>query len=166
MKTWFRAQKNPRKISDITFTVNSTFSPPIITALSPLNQTVYHTDEIQLTYNINSKVIWAYYTLDSQTDTWIPLSGNGTLTGLSEGPHTVTIAVRSESNQYTQDSITKQAVCFTVDVAKSEAPSIGATKTVAPSVGEFSAAVLVIAFTVVTITVAGMSFYRRIKVKD
>ena len=48
-----------------TFTVDTTFIEPKLTVISPQNQT-YNTNEVDLIYNINSKIVWSYYNLDDK----------------------------------------------------------------------------------------------------
>jgi hypothetical protein len=62
--------------------------PPIITVLSPENKT-YPSSDIALTLAFNKPTFWIGYGLDSQAN--ITISGNMTLTGLSEGPHSITV---------------------------------------------------------------------------
>lgn len=62
--------------------------PPIITVLSPENKT-YPSKDVALTLTFNKPTFWIGYSLDSQSN--VTISGNTTLTGLSEGPHSITV---------------------------------------------------------------------------
>jgi hypothetical protein len=98
-------------------TVDTTFIPPIPFMISPLNQTTYNTKQVQLTYTINSKILWSYYSMDA-TD-YIPdfrgFSGNITLPSLSEGSHKLKLVVTTESRSTTIYSDTVQTIYFNVD---------------------------------------------------
>ncbi len=62
--------------------------PPIITVLSPENKT-YPSSDIALTLAFDKPTFWIGYSLDSQAN--VTISGNTTLTGLSEGSHSLTV---------------------------------------------------------------------------
>jgi parallel beta-helix repeat protein len=62
--------------------------PPIITVLSPENKT-YPSKDVALTLTFNKPTFWIGYSLDSQAN--VTISGNTTLTDLSEGPHSITV---------------------------------------------------------------------------
>jgi hypothetical protein len=69
------------------FTVIDTI-PPIITLITPLNET-YSTTTIPLTYYTNEVLSWTAYSLDHGAN--ITITGNTTLTGLGEGSHSIRI---------------------------------------------------------------------------
>ncbi len=97
-----------------TFTVDTTFQPPKLALISPQNQN-YNTTDIDVTFNVDSNLIWAYYRLDSSgQDDWTRCYGNMTLHGLSEGTHTLTISVKTEANQHTRNANLVQTVCFNI----------------------------------------------------
>ncbi len=97
-----------------TFTVDSNFQEPKLTVLSPQNQT-YNTTDIDVTFNVNSNLIWAYYRLDSSgQDSWTRFYGNMTLHGLAEGTHTLTISVKTEANEHSRNANSAQTVCFNI----------------------------------------------------
>ncbi len=68
--------------------------PPIITVLSPENKT-YSSKDVALTLAFNKQTFWIGYSLDSQAN--VTISGNTTLTGLSEGPHSVAVYANDTS---------------------------------------------------------------------
>jgi hypothetical protein len=100
-----------------TITVDTTFIPPIPFMISPLNQTTYNTKQVPLTYTINSKILWSYYSIDA-TD-YIPgfrgFSGNITLPSLSEGSHKLKLVVTTEAMETTIYSDTVQTIYFSID---------------------------------------------------
>jgi hypothetical protein len=104
-------------IMDMTITVDTTFIPPIPFMISPLNQTTYNTRQVPLTYTINSKILWSYYSIDAidYIPNWRGFTGNTTLTNLSEGSHELRLVVTTESRTFTtyEDSI--QTIYFTID---------------------------------------------------
>lgn len=63
-------------------------SPPRISELSILNKT-YNSQNIPLSFNFNENPSWVAYNLDNQGNKTI--QGNVTLTGLSEGSHTIVV---------------------------------------------------------------------------
>ena len=109
-------------ILDTTVTVNTAFIPPIPFMISPLNQTTYANNQVQLTYTINSKVIWSYYSLDKYHASF---NGNITLPALSAGSHKLKLFVTTESYNQTTFLESIQTVYFTIDGAKTpDTPSI------------------------------------------
>jgi parallel beta-helix repeat protein len=77
--------------------------PPIITVLSPENKT-YASKNVALTLTFNKPTFWIGYSLDSQIN--VTISGNTTLTDLSEGPHSITVYANDTSgNMGYSDSI-------------------------------------------------------------
>ncbi|PVX23926.1 MAG: hypothetical protein CW691_09035 [Candidatus Bathyarchaeum sp.] len=62
----------------------------VVSVLSPENMT-YSTLNVPLEYTVNQDYIWAAYSLDGEKN--VMVTGNTTLTGLSEGPHNVTVFV-------------------------------------------------------------------------
>jgi len=94
-----------------------TYTPsPEISILSPENKT-YTTNNVTLEYTIDSTVTWAGYSLDNQAN--VTLAENTTLTGLSNGYHTLIIYAKDEFNNTGVSSET----CFTVDTDIPEFPS-------------------------------------------
>ncbi len=132
-----------------TITVDTTFIPPIPFMISPLNQTTYNTKQVPLTYTINSKVLWSYYSIDA-TD-YIPdfrgFSGNITLPRLSEGSHKLRLVVTTEARETTTYSDTVQTIYFSIDSSQTNAvppipsqssPTPTNTPTSTPNLPEFS----------------------------
>ncbi len=101
-----------------TFTVDTTFIEPQLTIISPKNQSTYQGNKLEITYNVNSKVIWSYYALDSgsipQMEDWKYFSGNITLTGLSEGTHKLAISVKTEANEHSTYANLMQTIDFNI----------------------------------------------------
>jgi len=73
-----------------TITTNYEITPPIIEILYPQN-IIYATNSVPLNFTINdySPISWMGYSLDHQTN--VTITGNTTLTGLSEGTHEVIV---------------------------------------------------------------------------
>jgi hypothetical protein len=98
--------------------------PSILRVISPMNNATYKTNIIELTYNINSKVLWSYYSVDASEyvdiqhllhdNGWIPFNGNITL-NLSEGPHRLKIAVQTEESRFSSVPIVYQTIDFIID---------------------------------------------------
>jgi hypothetical protein len=95
-----------------TFTVDTSFKYPVLNVISPQNQT-YHTNQIDLTYFTNSKVIYAYYNLNGGN--WLWFHGNTTLNELSNGSYTLGIFVVTDANRQINEANEGQTVNFTVN---------------------------------------------------
>lgn len=95
-----------------TFTVDTNFIEPKLTIISPQNQT-YGSNQVDLIYNVNSKVLWSYYKLDSLD--WTSFNGNITLNELSSGYHSLGVAVKTEANEHSNYADEYQAVYFDVN---------------------------------------------------
>jgi len=82
-------------------------TPPEITLISPENKTYYNTS-VPLEFSVNEQVFWICYKLDNENNTEI--TGNTTLTGLTDGVHNVTV--------YADDSVgnvgASQTIHFTI----------------------------------------------------
>jgi C1A family cysteine protease len=63
-------------------------TPPSIAILSPQNKT-FDADNVPLIFTINESTSWMAYSLDGQSN--VTITGNTTLTGLSDGAHTVIV---------------------------------------------------------------------------
>ena len=68
------------------FTIDTT--PPNISVLTPENKT-YDTSNVMLNFTVDESVSQITYSLDKQGN--VTITGNTTLTGLSDGPHTLTV---------------------------------------------------------------------------
>ena len=112
-----------KKITARSFTVDTNFVEPTLKVISPVNQTTYNTDEIELSYTTNSEVIMSYYSLDKgietgpSTNSWNHFKGNITLTNLSEGSHTLVLLVQTE-NYFLSGSTPFHTINFNVDTTK------------------------------------------------
>jgi len=82
------------KIFDIT--------PPVVTILSPLNQT-YYTSSVPLTYKVDEPIDWVGYSLDGVAN--VTLTGNITLPGLSYDPHSLTVYANDTSGNWGKDTV-------------------------------------------------------------
>jgi hypothetical protein len=80
----------PYVLGKVNFTVNTKndFSAPYITIVSPQN-TTYSKTEIPLTFSLNKTTSSITYKLDNSANTTV--TGNTTLTNLSEGSHNLTM---------------------------------------------------------------------------
>lgn len=96
-------------IWETNFTVDTTFKTPVVTVISPLNQT-YHTGSVDIAYSTDAKVIMAYYSLDSpdsRPSNYTTFNGSQsvTLSDLTDGNYKVSFWVRTEAGEH------KSAVC-------------------------------------------------------
>jgi hypothetical protein len=72
----------------VNFTVQTDITPPLVEMLSP-EDTAYNATSLPLNFTINEPASWIAYSLDDQDNTTI--EGNITLSGLTEGTHSVTV---------------------------------------------------------------------------
>jgi len=89
-------------------TAKNDLTPPVITILSPKNIT-YNTN-FDLTFTVDEPTSWTAYSLDGQINNTI--SGNFTLTGLSDGSHSIIIYANDTSNNIGKSD----KVYFSVDI--------------------------------------------------
>ena len=125
------------------FTVDSI--PPNLTVQSP-QATTYNSSDIPLNFTVDKPHSWVSYSLDNQINATI--DGNNTLTGLSEGHHSLTLFA-NDSMGYAG---TTQTINFTV-----------ATSTEAPNepFPTQLVAVSVVASVVIVVACAGVIVYLR-----
>jgi parallel beta-helix repeat protein len=81
-------------------------TPPNLSIISP-EKTTYVTSNVFLTVAVDKPASWMGYSLDGQT--YVTISGNTTLTGLSEGAHSLTFYLSYSGKEYSS------SVIFTVD---------------------------------------------------
>jgi hypothetical protein len=111
--------------SSVEFTINTQYRYPEVIILSPQNKT-YTTTEVPLIWACTEQKIVADYTLDLLSHTPLyayftlsgneSLTGNTTLTGLSNGTHTLTVYVITERGS------ASQTVHFTVSLETQPQP--------------------------------------------
>jgi N-acetylneuraminic acid mutarotase len=68
-------------------------APPAIAVVSPENET-YASGNVSLAFTVNKQAVWIGYSLDGQGN--VTISGNITITDLSNGLHNVTVYARDE----------------------------------------------------------------------
>jgi hypothetical protein len=93
--------------SSVKFTIDTHYKYPEIVLLSPQN-TTYASNEVPLTFTCDRQIWSADYILEGEGG-HMSLSGNTTLTGLSNDTHTITVYVFTEGEQGNS-----QTVHFTV----------------------------------------------------
>jgi hypothetical protein len=104
------------------------FSPVAVSILFPEN-TIYTVDQVPLTFSVTGQTSWIGFSLDGQSE--VTVTGNTTLTSLSDGMHHVVVYARDTAG----NTVTSDVVSFTVDTTPptiswiTESPSI-------PKVGE------------------------------
>ncbi|MCW4045051.1 MAG: hypothetical protein NWE94_05985 [Candidatus Bathyarchaeota archaeon] len=82
----------------VEFTIDTQYKYPIVLILSPQN-TTYATTDVPLTWICDEQIVSADYWLDAPLYGSTTLQGNTTLTGLSNGTHTITVYVFTERGQ-------------------------------------------------------------------
>jgi hypothetical protein len=113
--------------SSVKFTIDTHYKYPEALILSPQNKT-YTTTEVPLTWTCDEQIVSADYFLDPLLYGSTTLLGNTTLTGLSNGTHTITVYVFTERGQ-----ANSQTVHFTVSPeAQLQPEPFPATLVIAP----------------------------------
>jgi len=102
--------------SERIFTVDSSYVTPSLALISPKNKT-YRTSEIPLTFSINAEYRNVHYSLDGTKNIFI--SGNSTITNLSDGKHTI-LMFADFSDKYHNWSPTGQGTSFNIDTKTPE----------------------------------------------
>jgi hypothetical protein len=82
--------------------------PPVISVVSPEDQT-YNASSVDLVFTVNKPVNWTGYSLDGQDN--VTITGNTTLSGLSNGLHNVTVYARDEF----ENTGASETISFTVE---------------------------------------------------
>ena len=83
--------------------------PPVVDVVSPENQR-YNVTSVLLDFTVNKAVSWMGYSLDGQET--FTITGNTTLSGLSNGLHNVTVYARDEF----ENMGASETVSFSVEV--------------------------------------------------
>ncbi len=91
--------------------------PPRVTVLSPLSQT-YNESSIRLVFTLNKQADWTGYSLNGQEN--VTIHGNVTLSGLSNGPHSLTVYA---NDTFGNMGVTEN-ISFTVAVPKPVSPTL------------------------------------------
>jgi hypothetical protein len=91
---------------------------PEISILSPENQT-YNDSSVSLFFTMDRAVSWQGYSLDGNAN--VTLSGNKTISGITNGPHTITLYAND-----TYGNFASQTVNFTVALQPFPTVVIGA----------------------------------------
>lgn len=87
--------------------------PPAISILSPENRT-YSVEDVPLTFTIDESTSWVGYSLNGQAN--VTIAGNTTLSGLSDGPHSLIVY----SNDTAGNIGVSEMVHFAVETQEAE----------------------------------------------
>lgn len=96
--------------STVYFTINDG-NPPIISNLSLENKT-YNQNDLSLNFTMDESTSWVGYCLDGKANRTV--SGNTTLTGLSDGPHSVVVY----ANDTAGNIGASETVFFSIDTSE------------------------------------------------
>jgi len=133
----------------ICFTVGT---PPSISIRSPRNKN-YDTADMPLNFTVNERIKWIGYILDGQANNTI--TGNMTLTGLSEGPHNLTVYAKDTAGNIG----TSETVYFSID-KKTELITLGS---IFPTKYGYALAAVIM---VIIVVMAGYLFVKRKKLGE
>jgi hypothetical protein len=118
-------------------------TPLVVSNQSPENRT-YPTNNVPLLFSVNRVTSWVGYNLDKQLNQTI--TGNLTLTGLSDGGHSVIVYANDTYGNMGASNI----VFFTVSTQRSLSP------TPSFSIPEFPAGLILFAFLIITALVVAV----------
>jgi hypothetical protein len=119
-----------------------TYRIPIV--ISPLNLTVYNTNQVPLAYTVNSDILYSYYSLDSSD--WKSFAGNISLINLSEGQHNLEINIVTTEPHQTYGTI--QTIIFFINTQN---PTT--TLSPIPTVPEFPATLAITLLAIIALAV-------------
>lgn len=135
------------------FTIDTTFQYPQVTVISPLNKT-YRANEVPLIYTIDAKVMSAYYFLDNSHNMTV-LSGNTTLTNLSEGTHKLSLSILNKDNKYALERYSQQTTYFTVNTTQNDNASL--------TIGNQTSNIVIFVIATPVVVVLAVKLYKRKK---
>jgi N-acetylneuraminic acid mutarotase len=90
--------------------------PPVITILSPTNQT-YYDSNVDLTFTVNKAVVKMYGCLDNKEN--VTITGNTTLQRVATGTHTITVYAEDKQGNIAAS----QTVTFTITTTNNPNPT-------------------------------------------
>ena len=90
-------------------------TPPTISIISPENKT-YSLREVPLTFIVRGSILWMGYSLDGQSN--VTITGNTTLSGLSEGHHSLTVYAKDRYG----NTGASEKIYFTIEVVSEHTP--------------------------------------------
>ncbi len=93
-------------------------TPPVVTVLHPLNGTAHDTVNISLNWSVNEPISWSFYSLDLGVN--VSLNQNITLTGLSEGHHSVRVFANDTSGNWGDSGFINFSIDLTSPTIKSD----------------------------------------------
>jgi hypothetical protein len=112
LKVYSQDAEGNEMSSSIEFTVDTHYKYPEVVILSPQN-TTYASSDVPLTFTVDRRIVSADYILEGEGG-HISVSGNTTLTGLSNGTHTITVYIFAEGGQGFVEQGTSLTISFTV----------------------------------------------------
>ena len=101
------------------------YAPPIITITSPVNGTIYTTNIIKLNYSVNEPTTWEGYSIDGSGN--VILSGNTTLTGLTDGLHSLTVYANDIAGNIGQNTVWF-AINVSMQISETLTPNLTSVK--------------------------------------
>jgi len=103
LKVYSQDANGKEMSSSVKFTVDTRYKYPEVVILSPQN-TTYASIDVPLTFTSDRRILSADYILEGEGG-HMSISGNTTLTGLSNGTHAITVYVFTENGQGTSQTI-------------------------------------------------------------
>jgi len=90
--------------------------PPTVSIVSPENKT-YNVKDVPLTFTVNEAASWIGYSLDGQMN--VTITGNTTLTGLSDGSHSLVV----HANDTAGNTGASEIIYFTIETQPEPQPA-------------------------------------------
>jgi N-acetylneuraminic acid mutarotase len=103
-------------------------TPPETKIVSPENQT-YNESSVPLVFTVNKPVNWTGYSLDGEAN--VTITGNTTLSGLSNGLHNITVYAKDEF----ENMAASKTISFSVEVPFPAVPIAAASVAIVVVVG-------------------------------
>ncbi len=109
--------------------VDPSYQIPVPHMISPLNQTTYQDQDVQVVFTVNSTFVGnSLYLLDSDSS-WKGLNGNGTLHNLSDGQHMLKLVMYIGSQTTSELATYRETIYFNVVTDSYASPSTVPTTT-------------------------------------
>ncbi|MEM3054857.1 MAG: hypothetical protein QXM52_04045 [Candidatus Bathyarchaeia archaeon] len=110
--------------------------PPVVSIISPENKT-YTVNNVSLTFTVSGPVSWIGYSLDGQAN--VTITVNTTLTGLSNGSHTLVAYARD----FAGNTGASEKIYFAIEVLSGPTQQIWSFPTILIAIGVITIGVII-----------------------
>ena len=113
----------------VSIIVDPSYQTPVPQMISPINQTTYQDQDVQVVFTVNSTFVGnSLYLLDSDSS-WKGLNGNGTLHNLSDGQHVLKLVMYIGTQTTSELATYRETIYFNVVTDSYASPSTVPTTT-------------------------------------